>query len=154
MHGYFSFERFLFFRTTAMRCSNIRFGLAALITCACYGQGLISTVAGSDWKFPSTPIKAVDAPLGAVHGVAADLNGNVYIVDPDNNMVMRIARDGTLTSVAGTGVSGIAGDGGPAQKAQLQYANGIALDLKGNLYIADGGNRVRKVDANGFISTL
>jgi hypothetical protein len=62
---------------------------------------------------------------------------------------------GTITTIAGTGKAGYAGDGGPAAQAELNYSLAVAYDASGSLYIADAGNhRVRKVDPNGTITTL
>src|SRR5712691_1909353 len=109
-------------------------------------QGVITTVAGTNWTFPASPLPAVNAPLGPTTGVAVDAKGNVYIADAGNNMVMRISADGTLTVMAGNGIAGFSGDGGPATSAELNSPGGVAVDSAGNLYIADYvNNRIRKV---------
>ena len=120
---------------------------------------VITTVAGTDFVFPNYPIPAIDAPLGQISGTAVDAAGNIYLADPNNRRVTRISPNGTLTVVAGNGISvngGLgapsSGDGGPAVLASVPYPNAIVLDSAGNLYIADGG-RVRKV-SNGIISTF
>src|SRR5690242_14310863 len=79
---------------------------------------VITTVAGSNTVFPLS-IPALQAPLGSVAAVAADSSGNVYAADSANNIVVRIAKDGTLTVVAGNGNPGFSGDGGPATRASL-----------------------------------
>ena len=123
------------------------------ITCA-HAQ-LITTLAGTTWKFPQTPLPAANAPLGEVNGVAVDTNGNLFLSDTGNNMVMRVTPDGTLTVVAGNGIAGYSGDGGPATSASLSAPYNVTLDLAGNLYIADSGNlRVRKVNSAGVITTI
>ena len=65
----------------------------AYATCA--SAQVITTVAGTVFTFPSQPLPALSAPLGKVSGVASDAKGNVYVADPDNNLVLRIAPDGT-----------------------------------------------------------
>ena len=61
----------------------------------------------------------------------------------------------TISTFAGNGVSGFAGDGGPATAANLTFPAGITFDSAGNMYIADASNsRVRKVDTNGTITTF
>jgi sugar lactone lactonase YvrE len=126
-----------------------------LFLCAARLRGqVITTIAGTEWHFPAETLPAVNAPLGSVASVTVDGKGNVYASDPGNNLVIRISFNGTLTVVAGNGISGFSGDGGPATNASLNAPAGIALDTSGNLYIADTGNgRVRKV-SNGIIATI
>ena len=72
-----------------------------------------------------------------------------------NAAVRKIDTNGIITTVAGTGVNGFAGDGGAATSAQLGCPSGAAVDAAGNIYIADfGNNRIRKVDPNGIITTI
>ena len=89
------------------------------------------------------------------YGVARDNAGNTYVADAGNNRVRKVAADGTVSTVAGTGITGYSGDGGPAANAQLNAPQGVALDASGNLYIADTGNlRIRKMDGSGNITTV
>ncbi len=88
-------------------------------------------------------------------GVNLDRQGNLYVADTDHNRIRRIDPSGVITTVAGTGVDGDAGDGGPATSAQLDAPADVAVDGLGNLYIADTNNsRIRVVDANGIITTI
>ena len=88
-------------------------------------------------------------------GVVADNAGNLYVSDSSNSRVRKVASDGTITTVAGTGVSGYSGDGGAATAARLKAPTGLALDASGNLYIADrADNRIRKVSMDGTITTV
>jgi trimeric autotransporter adhesin len=90
-----------------------------------------------------------------MRGVVVDSLGNVYIADRDNRRVRKLATNGVITTIAGTGVRGFSGDGGPATSAQLDTPWDLALDSGGNLYIADVGvYRVRKVTTGGTISTV
>src|SRR5579872_1394993 len=141
--------------------ANISFGQttsAAFNTVA--GTGFITTVAGSTWSFPSE-VSPLNAPLGlgadligGLTGIASDGVGNLYFADPNNQMVFKIS-DGTLSIVAGTGIEGYAGDGGPATAARLDFPESVALSPAGELYIADSNNSViRKVDATGKITTV
>ena len=125
----------------------------ALGLCAApvYGQ-VITTVAGTDWFFPTSGLPALSAPLGWVKGAAVDAQGNVYGADFDNNIVVRISPNGMLTVVAGNGEPGFSGDGGPATSASLSGPQGVAVDSAGNLYIADS-SRIRKV-SGGTITTV
>jgi uncharacterized protein (TIGR03437 family) len=87
--------------------------------------------------------------------VATDAVGDAYVADAQDNRVRKIETDGTVTTYAGNGTNGFAGDGGPASNAQLSSPAAVAVDAAGNLYIADLGNlRIRKVSANGNISTV
>lgn len=95
------------------------------------------------------------ALLNHPSGVAADSSGNVYIADRDNNRIRRIAQDGTIATIAGTGVAGGGGDGGLAALAQLDSPTSVSVDAAGNLYVADTGNqRVRKITASGVIFSV
>lgn len=119
-----------------------------------FGQGVITTVAGTDFLFPNEAQSAIKAPLGHLFGVALDNKGNVYAADGDNHVVVRISPDGTLNVVAGNGIPGFSGDGGPATSASLNGPFGVALDSAENLYIADYYNgRVRKV-SGGIITSV
>ena len=118
-------------------------------------NSIITTVAGGSWVFRGDGKPAVDAPLGGLHGVAVDSAGNLFAPDFDNHIVVKISPTGVLTVVAGNGISGYSGDGGPAASASLRYPNGVAVDSIGNLYISDfGTHRIRKVSPTGFISTV
>src|SRR5712691_5018157 len=80
---------------------------------------------------------------------------HVYIADTNNNRIRRVSPPGVITTVAGTGTAGAAGDGGPATSAQLRGPRRIAIDRMGNLFIPDAANhRIRMVATNGSISTI
>ncbi len=83
-----------------------------------------------------------------------DVFGNMYISDGEWR-IRKINTDGIITTVAGNGVSGFSGDGGPATAARLNGASGVFPDNCGNFYIGDGyNNRIRKVDGHGIITTI
>jgi sugar lactone lactonase YvrE len=100
--------------------------------------------------------QALSCSLNFPTGVALDANGNLYIADKNNYRVRKVDHvTGIISTIAGTGVAGSSGDGGPATSAQLNQPSGLALDSQGDLYIAEeGGNRVRKVSPSGIISTV
>jgi uncharacterized protein (TIGR03437 family) len=118
-------------------------------------QGIITTVAGTDFSFPSSPMSAINAPIGYTSAVLVDANGNTYISDSDNCLILRMDRSGILQVVAGNGIRGFSGDGGPATNASLNAPSGLAFDDQGNLLIADTGNdRIRLLTSNGVITTF
>ncbi|MGW7434363.1 NHL domain-containing protein [Streptomyces sp. NPDC054861] len=110
-------------------------------------DGTIDTVAGTGaGGFGGDGGPAASAKLKSPVGVAVDSTGALYIADYGNNRVRRIAPDGTIDTVAGTGVAGFSGDGGPAASAQLNNPIALALDCVDTLYIADFvNNRVRRI---------
>ncbi|MBO9540875.1 SMP-30/gluconolactonase/LRE family protein [bacterium] len=119
-------------------------------------DGLITTVAGrTGASYGGDGGLATNAYLSSPNGVAADATGNLYIADSSNNRIRKVALDGTITTVVGSGTKGYSGDGGPATGAALDFPRGVTLDAAGNLYIADYSNHcVRKVTPGGTISTV
>ncbi|WP_130796896.1 RICIN domain-containing protein [Streptomyces otsuchiensis] len=119
-------------------------------------DGTITTVAGTGTAgFSGDGGPATAARLSRPFGVAVDHTGVLYVAEYNNNRVRKIAADGTITTVAGTGAAGFRGDGGPAVSAQLNRPYGVAVDNEGGLYVVDAENhRVRKVAADGTISTV
>ena len=97
---------------------------------------------------------ATAAQLNLPYGLAVDAAGYVYIADLQDR-VRRVGPDGTIVTIAGTGVKGYSGDGGPANAAQLFTPRNVAVDATGNLYIAEfEGHRVRQVTPAGAIATV
>ena len=118
--------------------------------------GTITTVAGTgEHGFGGDGGPAAKALFRSVSSLAIDGDGNLYIADYWNNRIRRVDTRGIITTVAGTGQEGYSGDGGPASKARINGPLGVAVDVSGNLYIADADNhRVRRVDARGTITTV
>lgn len=119
--------------------------------------GVITTVAGNgEAGSDGVGGPAVDAQLNSPQGIAADIAGNLFIADTMNHRILRVdAETGAITIVAGTGEAGYSGDDGSAARAQLSSPQDVAVDVLGNLYIADTANgRVRKVDTAGMITTV
>lgn len=137
-----------------MRRLFVFFGIVLAHAAALRGADyVIDTVAGSSWVGDNGP--ATSALLFQAEGIAADQNGNLFVADAADHRVRRISADGTIHTVAGTGVRGFSGDGGDAAAARLNSPYGLAVDPQGNLYIADLGNaRVRRVTPKGIISTV
>ncbi len=91
---------------------------------------------------------ATAAQLDFPAGVAATADGGFLIADNDNHRIRRVSADGTITTVAGTGVRGSGGDDGPATVAQLNDPAGVATTADGGYLIADKDNhRIRRVSA-------
>lgn len=129
-------------------------GLVALQTKA----QIITTIAGNGtFGFSGDGSQATAAEFSMPEGVATDTAGkNIYVADFANNRIRKIVSStGIITTVAGGGSSGL-GDGGQATAAELNMAQGVAVDNNGNIYIADTWDqRIRKVDAStGIINTV
>jgi hypothetical protein len=118
-------------------------------------NGVITTVAGRGvYGFSGDGGAATNAALDYPYGVTVDPNGNIFIGDTFNARAREVNTNGIITTVAGDGTYGYLGDGGAAIHAELEYPEGVSVDAKRNLFIADlGNNRVRKVETNGIIST-
>ena len=118
--------------------------------------GVISTVAGNGIQgFSGDGGLATSAQLFAPSSVAVDTTGNLFVADTGNNRIRKVTPAGIISTAAGNGILGFAGDGDPATLAQLYAPSGVAVDTAGNLYIADAGNNcIRKVTPAGIISTV
>jgi len=118
--------------------------------------GIITTYAGNGYNlYGGDNGPAVNASVNRPEGLAVDAAGDLYIADNGNNRIRRVAANGTITTVAGTGTAGSTGDGGPATKALLSHPWGVALDSSGDLFIADYGNsRIREITPDGIIHTI
>jgi hypothetical protein len=118
--------------------------------------GTITTVAGTgDYAYSGDGGPATAAAIEAPRGISALPGGGYLIPDTDNQRIRRVAADGTITTVAGDGVRGFAGDGGPATQAELDEPFGAVATGEGGLLIADTGNNViRRVAPDGTITTV
>ncbi len=116
-------------------------------------NGVLTRIVGSSRPgYSGDGGPAASARLNSPGGVAVDGSGNLFIADTGNNRVRRVSPNGIITTIAGTGVFGFSGDGGPANNAQIS-ASALAADSAGNVFIA-GGYRVRKVSPSGIITTV
>ena len=138
--------------------SSFRIGLTFLFIVLLSAVGVAQSEIILTYAGPGLPVNgllAVDQAIGGRSSVAADTAGGFYAAIRRENRVYRVAADGTISLIAGTGIAGFSGDGGPATAAQLKYPGGVAVDADGNLFIADSGNHsVRKVTPGGMISTV
>jgi sugar lactone lactonase YvrE len=118
-------------------------------------NGVITTVAGTALSggLSGDGGPATSAQLNNPNGVAMDAAGNLYIADAGNNRVRKVSN-GVIATVAGNGAPGFGGDNGPATSAQLSDPEGVAVDARGNLYIADTGNNCIRMVSDGVIVTL
>jgi len=95
------------------------------------------------------------AQIFAPNGIAVDPAGDLFIADTNNHRIRKVAPNGIITTIAGTGTSGFSGDGGPGTAAQLSFPTDVAADGLGNVWIADSANnRIRKLTSSGVISTI
>jgi sugar lactone lactonase YvrE len=118
--------------------------------------GYISTVAGNGTRgYSGDGGTATIAELYMPTGVAVDTAGNIYFAD--NQRIRKVtASTGIITTVAGSGIQGYSGDGGPATRAELNWPWAVAVDAAGNIYFTDTDNqRIRKVAVStGIITTV
>jgi sugar lactone lactonase YvrE len=140
-------------------------------------DGVVHTIAGTGvfgYSGDGGPAIHAQIRISPKAALATGADGSLYFSDDDvsppapgvvpartlsSPRIRRVSADGTITTVAGNGISGYSGDGGPATRAQLgsqlNFPVALATDSDGNLYVADGDNgRVRRVSRNGRIATI
>lgn len=114
--------------------------------------GVVTTVAGDGVAgFADGP--AATARFNNPMKIKVDVNGNIIVLDQNNNRIRKISPGGTVTTIAGSGVAGFAD--GPAATAQFNAPAGLAIDQAGNIYVGDQANqRIRKIATDGTVSTI
>jgi uncharacterized protein (TIGR03437 family) len=120
-------------------------------------NGAVSTVAGANnYGFSGEGTNALQASFYFPETLASDTAGNIYVADTGHLRVRKISPGNVITTIAGSGNLGDSGDGGLATNASFYSIDSLAVDSKGNVYIADfWANRVRKLTvATGIISTF
>jgi DNA-binding CsgD family transcriptional regulator/sugar lactone lactonase YvrE len=119
-------------------------------------DGTISTAAGSGINgYDGDGGPAAQAALAYPRGVGIDRDGNLFIADTGNQRIRKVDRRGVITTIAGTGHRGFSGDGSAASLADMDTPMGLAVDLDGDVYVADAGNhRVRRISPSGVITTV
>jgi uncharacterized protein (TIGR03437 family) len=139
--------------TRTLRPSYIPYLLLAFLPMIASSQNIITTFAGANWIYPQGTLSALNAPLGPVSALGRASNGDLLVADEANAIVLRITASGVATILAGNGISGYSGDGGPATSASLGAPQAVAADSLGNIYVADGCT-IRQISPTGTISTL
>ncbi len=106
------------------------FPLLLALAAACHAQSVITTIAGVDPVFNGSGSPAINVPIGYVNGVV-DGSGNAYFTDPLEHLVLRVSSTGILSVVAGNGIAGYSGDGGPATAAAIAATDPTATIQSG-----------------------
>jgi sugar lactone lactonase YvrE len=116
-------------------------------------DGTLSVIAGDGSDSTPTAGPATSSELGDIEAVAVDHAGNVYIADPENDVIEKVSPAGTLSIFAGTSGNSGTPTPGPATDTMLDEPEGVAVDPSGNVYIADYDNGlVEKVTPSGTLS--
>ena len=118
-------------------------------------SGIITTIAGNGTAgYSGNGILATSGPLNHPTDIAI-YGTDIYFSESFSQRIRKIDAAGIITTVAGNGISGYSGDGGPATNARISEPNGVAVDNSGNIFICDQyTNRIRKVNTAGIISTI
>ncbi|HWB87281.1 MAG TPA: hypothetical protein VG675_24275 [Bryobacteraceae bacterium] len=131
----------------------MRLMIAALLlfrTVPAFSQWMIDTVAGG---YIPNGVPALTVELVSTIGITGDREGNIYFVG-SHYLIREISKDGTIKTIAGNGLSTIAGDGGPALAASLGGSTKLTADSAGNLFFIDT-SRIRRIDASsGTVTTV
>ncbi len=139
------------------------FGLAIVIislliinNCESANAQIISTFAGTGIAGGTGDGGlATAAQVNRPHGIYVSSTGDKYINDDGFHTIRKVSPSGVITRIAGTGVGGYGGDGGPATAALLNFPYDIVIDLGGNIIFSDNyNNRIRKINTLGIISTI
>jgi len=119
-------------------------------------NGIITTMVGSrGGGYSGDGGAATNCELYNPFNVSTDSKGVLYISDAQNNRIRKVDTNGIITTFAGNGVPFSSGDGGNATNASIYYPVAVAVDNAGNVYIEEQqGNKIRKVDTNGIITTI
>lgn len=115
-------------------------------------QPIVSTLAGSGLA-GTQDLNGINAAFNLPTVVTLDHQGNIIVVDRSNHKIRKITPQGTVTTLAGTGVAGA--QDGPGNTATFRYPDGAVVDSQGNIFITDQSNhKIRKIDTNGQVTTF
>jgi pimeloyl-ACP methyl ester carboxylesterase/DNA-binding beta-propeller fold protein YncE len=118
-------------------------------------SGAVTRIVGTGERgFSGDGGPAIDAETSRIRDLAIDARGDVYFTDQWNNRIRMVDGAGIVTTIAGNGRLGSAGDGGPATDARLDHPFAVAVDAEGNVYVADRSFRIRRIDRRGTIETV
>jgi len=119
-------------------------------------DGTVSTIVGTGTRsYGGDGGPASLADLADPRGVAVDRFGNLFVADTGNHRIRKVDRSGVITTIAGTGRQGFSGDGSAATAADLNTPIGLAINVEGEVYVADASNnRVRRISPSGSIDTV
>ena len=118
------------------------------------GDGSRTSIAGRI-RFEGDGGPAIDALLKSPRAVAVHPDGTLFIGDTGNHRIRKVTRDGVISTVAGNGTPGVAGDGGPAAAAQVAGPDHLVIDGRGNIYFStDSSQKVRRIRPDGIIETV
>jgi len=121
----------------------------------CNSQSVVIVAGIGTQGYSGNGSLAINAQLNYPRHLAFDNIGNMYFVEQGNHVLRKIDVNGVITTIAGTGTLGYAGDGGIATLAQLNSPRGLCIDNSGNIYISDTNNNViRKINTSGIITTI
>ena len=113
--------------------------------------GVVTTLAGQG-SSGSSDGTGTGASFNYPNGVAVDSAGNVYVADRNNHRIRKVTSAGVVTTLAGSSTSG--STDGTGTGASFSSPQGVAVDSLGNVYVAEGGNKIRKVTSAGVVTTL
>jgi len=117
-------------------------------------DGTISTISGTGGVGLAGDGTATTLTMVSPYGVAVDGSGNIFVAEFGTNRIRKIDTSGNITTAVGDGNQGFAGDGGPANKVEMNQPTAVAVDASGNVYFADSqNNRIRKL-AGGNVTTI